>query len=527
MSSDLTWEAPGEGDWWLVREHMPYATSRMFSTLLPGATVGWKTGGARYGLPIGEPRWGTVNSWTYFGPEVPLTAAELGARETTARATFSSTPWRDEVQRWHDEERPQAVAANLALQREDLGALDDATLDDHFRRAVANSLRWSPLHFEHVGFDIVAGLLIEAAGAAGVSPVAVLGLLTGASTASSAVDTALRSVADALDKVAAPSPVTSLDDIRAAGPDAAAALDAHLDLYGWRPIAGHDLLEPTFGERPWLVVAAVNACRARPRATTPDLGPAVDEVRRRIPEDDRARFDALLADARAAYALRDDDVGVCWAWPLGLVRRAALEIGRRLSERGRLADPRHILEADPDEASALLTGAAAPSADDLSARWTAREHAASAEPPRHLAGGGAPAPPPSVPPTVARLNDLRNAVWSVKPTLGDTALSGVGIGTEDAVGPARIVRQAEDIALLVEGDILVAIATTTAFNAVFPLLSGVVTEQGGILSHAAILARELGLPAVVGVADIFTHITDGTLLRLTPTTGTVHILDHT
>jgi signal transduction protein with GAF and PtsI domain len=43
-----------------------------------------------------------------------------------------------------------------------------------------------------------------------------------------------------------------------------------------------------------------------------------------------------------------------------------------------------------------------------------------------------------------------------------------------------------------------SLTTTTAFNAVFPLLAAVVTEQGGLFSHAAILARELGLPAVVG-----------------------------
>jgi phosphohistidine swiveling domain-containing protein len=72
--------------------------------------------------------------------------------------------------------------------------------------------------------------------------------------------------------------------------------------------------------------------------------------------------------------------------------------------------------------------------------------------------------------------------------------------------------------------VLVAVATTTAFNAVFSLLSAVVTEQGGLFSHTAILARELGLPAVVGVPDLFEEIHDGDLVEVDPRAGVVRIV---
>jgi pyruvate,water dikinase len=127
-------------------------------------------------------------------------------------------------------------------------------------------------------------------------------------------------------------------------------------------------------------------------------------------------------------------------------------------------------------------------------------------------------------PTVDRLNSLRNAVWGIAPQPSDAPLGGVGIGTGSVVGPARLVLQPEDIGRLQEGDVLVAIATTTAFNAVFPLVAGVITEQGGLLSHAAILARELDLPAVVGVAGACAQIPDGALVELDPATGTVRLL---
>ena len=82
-----------------------------------------------------------------------------------------------------------------------------------------------------------------------MEPATLTELLAGASPATSAVDAHLRIIADALDRAGAATPLASLADLRAVSA-AADALDAYLDDYAWRPIAGHDLLEPTVGERP-------------------------------------------------------------------------------------------------------------------------------------------------------------------------------------------------------------------------------------------------------------------------------------
>ena len=331
----------------------------------------------------------------------------------------------------------------------------------------------------------------------------------------------MRAIADALDVAGAPAPSTSLDDIRRASPAAADALDAYLDDYGWRPLAGHDVLEPTVGERPDLVVAVVNASRSRgPRPPRRESAP---DIRAEIPDAERAQFDMLLADARASYALRDDDVGVCWNWPLGLIRRAALEMGRRLVDAARLAEVRHIFECTVDEALALFDGIE-PALEEVADRWAAYEHANRVEPPLHLDGGDASIDSPALPPNVARLNAIRNAVWSVMPARTEAPLHGIGIGSAAAVGPARIVRHPDEIDRLTDGDILVSIATTTAFNAVFPLLAGVVTQQGGLLSHAAILSRELELPAVVGVGDLFDGVNDGDVIEVDAAAGVVRVV---
>ena len=80
-------------------------------------------------------------------------------------------------------------------------------------------------------------------------------------------------------------------------------------------------------------------------------------------------------------------------------------------------------------------------------------------------------------------------------------LTGVGIGTAPHTGTARTAASADEaIDKLEPGDVLVVRATSPAFNAVLAVAGAVVTTHGGALSHAAVLARELGIPAVVGAA---------------------------
>jgi pyruvate,water dikinase len=76
-------------------------------------------------------------------------------------------------------------------------------------------------------------------------------------------------------------------------------------------------------------------------------------------------------------------------------------------------------------------------------------------------------------------------------------------------GRARIVREPKDFARLAPGDVLVARTTSPAYNTILPIIGAVVTERGGALCHAAIIAREFGIPAVVGTCRATTRIPDG------------------
>ena len=74
------------------------------------------------------------------------------------------------------------------------------------------------------------------------------------------------------------------------------------------------------------------------------------------------------------------------------------------------------------------------------------------------------------------------------------------------------------------GDVLVTRATSPAFNLVLGIAGGLVTVHGGPMSHAAVLSRELGLPAVIGVEDCLDYITTGDRVEVDPSAGVVTVL---
>jgi pyruvate,water dikinase len=86
------------------------------------------------------------------------------------------------------------------------------------------------------------------------------------------------------------------------------------------------------------------------------------------------------------------------------------------------------------------------------------------------------------------------------------------------------VRGPADFDRITQGDVLVTESTSEAFNILLPLLGAIVTDNGGLLSHAAIVAREYGMPGVVGTRDASERIADGMLLRVDGDTGEVTVL---
>jgi Phosphoenolpyruvate synthase/pyruvate phosphate dikinase len=100
-------------------------------------------------------------------------------------------------------------------------------------------------------------------------------------------------------------------------------------------------------------------------------------------------------------------------------------------------------------------------------------------------------------------------------------VTGVGASPGTGEGPAHWIRSADDVEAFSVGEVLLAVMTSPDWGEVFQKAAAVVTEQGGMLCHAAIVAREEGIPAVVGVGEDLQNIVNGTFVIVNGNDGLV------
>lgn len=136
--------------------------------------------------------------------------------------------------------------------------------------------------------------------------------------------------------------------------------------------------------------------------------------------------------------------------------------------------------------------------------------------------------PALFPPAVAAMARLMGAYLGLKfdrhrPVGG--VLAGRGVGTGTYRGRARVALDPADaLEGLEPGDVLVAVITNPGYNAVLPVAGALVCEQGGLLSHPAVVARELGIPAVIGVDRATSLIPDGAIVEVDAGSGQVRVV---
>lgn len=108
-----------------------------------------------------------------------------------------------------------------------------------------------------------------------------------------------------------------------------------------------------------------------------------------------------------------------------------------------------------------------------------------------------------------------------RPRSAPGGLSGTGASPGVARGPARLVASLDDLTRVAAGDILVCRTTSPAWTPAMLRSAAVVTEVGGVLSHAAIVAREFGVPAVVAVPDAMSRLIEGSTVQVDGSSGVV------
>jgi rifampicin phosphotransferase len=215
----------------------------------------------------------------------------------------------------------------------------------------------------------------------------------------------------------------------------------------------------------------------------------------------------------------------------GVLRLALLEVGRRLVARGWLDDAEAALDRTIDEVKGVLVESR--ESDATEARtWSAwRRVATSEHAPEALGPPRLPFPPlDAFPPAQKRLLDAllvydEAMMGEVEPpSERSMVVRGHGASPGKRQGTARLVLEPGDFDRVRSGDVLVARMTSPSYNVLLPLLAGVVTDRGGILSHPAIVSREYGIPGVVGTRVATRTIPDGARVEIDGEAGTVRIL---
>ena len=317
----------------------------------------------------------------------------------------------------------------------------------------------------------------------------------------------------------------------AAPGEVGAAATAYIELVGYRLLDSLDTGAPYGLELPEVLLAGIRrAADAGPPAAAQASPEEVARVRDLIPAPHRETFDTLLVEARHNSRLRDERGNYSDVWAAGICRRAILAAGARLAAAGRLADATHLVEADWAEMQAILRDAGGPTADELAARRRFRDsHLASAAPALLGDPPTPPAIPDGLPPAALRIARAgmaqSEAMYATSTAVQEPRrLRGIGASPGSYTGTARVLFSPTEFGRLQPGDVLVTPTTTESFNIVLPLLGALVTDTGGLLSHAAIVSREYGIPGVVGTRTATKQIADGDRVRVDGLSGEVVVL---
>jgi pyruvate,water dikinase len=288
------------------------------------------------------------------------------------------------------------------------------------------------------------------------------------------------------------------------------ALRRFVEDYGYRGIREAEIAAPRWSEDPTVMFAAIRSHLSSPT----DLDHRVRDLRRTreeaeerfkksVPFPLRPSVTKLLHVVRRFTRMREDLRGHV-VEVLGMFRRVALEASRRIEAR----EP----EAGPDAAFFLTLAEVRRVFHDENERVAIRVQRRRLEYERNQALPEPPSTFVGFPPDDA-------GVASTSKRLRGLAASG-GV----AEGRVRILRDPSQAADFKRGEVLVVAAADTGWAPLFLAASGVVTELGGPLSHAAIILREYGVPAVVNVTNATRSLRDGDLIRLDGDVGTVERL---
>ena len=518
-----------------------------FSLLLE--TVEWREiGGWEYVrmVPLGGRDRLTPPDWLM--PLLVRTLPQIRSRiEGCVEAVRSDKPGRY-LRRWYEEWQPALEQRISELLDLDLTSLDDESLDAHIDEVIDFVTHAADVHLIlHAPMAIaLAELTFTCRELLGWDDRETLELVTGLSKTSTRPARRLTELAAmARERPAVRGLLSAIDGdtagrLSSADREFAAAFEAYQREFGSRALR-YEVADPTVAETPTLVLAMIRDQLDR------EYDPSAESelVARRRSEAvigarnalggrqsaERCRFECALTRAEQAYPLREDSEFYTLSSPLAIARYVALEVGRRLAERGSIAARDDVFFLEADEAREALRDGA-----DRGPLVTRRkgERAWVEAHPGPASYGRDPGPPPSFAalPDEARLA-MEAVLWYVdrafaaeeseRMQVAGEPLRGIPASAGRYTGPARVIMSEAEFDKLRPGDVLVCPITSPVWSVLFPSVGALVTDTGGILSHSAIIAREYRIPAIVATGNATSLIGDGQTVTVDGTAGVAEV----
>lgn len=317
------------------------------------------------------------------------------------------------------------------------------------------------------------------------------------------------------------------EEVKAAAPGwLKTRLALHVDRFGDRCIDELKLEQATLRDDDTFLYSALKGYLAAPPVTVSEMdarehairAAAETTVTAALTPLQRPMFRFLLNNARRHVKNREN-LRFARTRAFGLVRRIVVAMGKRLAETSRLDDAHDVFYLELGELIGFARGTA--TTTDLRGLAAVRK----AEFARHRA---APAPDERfwtrgaayLDPVIASLTARPAPVFELAGA--GEVMKGVAAAPGKVRAPARLVFDPRGVQLA--GDVLVANRTDPGWVPLFPSARAVVVERGSVLSHSAIVAREFGIPCVVGLRDALSRIKDGAMVEVDGAAGTVTVL---
>lgn len=343
-------------------------------------------------------------------------------------------------------------------------------------------------------------------------------------------------------------PTEKLMDVLTKTPEAGSWLDAFrrfLSIYGNRVVAAHlDLTTPTWVEDPLPVLDTIKSYYPRMESGW-DFFRSKEEVKTQRDEAIKAfestletdaekkEFRGLLKAAQGVYAFQEDHGFYIDQGSTAMMRNAVIACGKRLYRRNIIEKIEDVIYLTYQELIEIMEslvyneevtiyhyGALVP--NTIAERKEEIRKSEASTPP--LTFGNVPEKMTD-PIGIKVFGIIDDVLHPQGERTVDERLEGFPGAPGIVEGPAKVVMDYKDFQCVKSGEILVCPYTGTAWTPLFVKIAGVVTDTGGMLTHAAIAAREYNIPAVVGTWNATNSINDGDIVRIDGNIGVVEVLE--